>query len=438
MHIVDKGRSTVRQRKYQPVEVYQKYFGDKVSDMLKEAFDKGEVSTRGERMGLRCKVCTKAFEDEEEDIRALVAEKAEQLNDEWDREKMALNSGGHGNRNAAEYQDAIRLPALLRATIQPIAEATGWIFFIGSAGPDPSHQGNICLEKYYFGPTSVQTDNDFEDSYLGFASGFQDPFLKHAENCFPKDVRVARTLDIVNTQPMSTTDSPCAVLNAPYQFGETALVGVNHKTRLKNATEMENNCEEDSNTEIPVLDVGSQPTPRPLLPATPLHSRTLIFPLTPVHPNTRSPSEPGAPSSPISHAFERLGMSQRLYPTPGHVVTPPHFVIDPTLHSVAQPPAIVIDPALYVVTLPVSIPAPLPLIKDAALDPPVLYLVMDSLRQHGPMSDGHPSWVPTPSPASAPIALNTMVLLSPPLDLPTPPTFPISVPTIPDATLSEN
>ncbi|KAG5634207.1 hypothetical protein H0H81_002887 [Sphagnurus paluster] len=75
MHIVDKGRSTVRKRKYQPVEVYQKYFGDKVSDTLKEAFDKGEVSTRGERMGLRRKVCTKAFEDEEEDIRALVAER---------------------------------------------------------------------------------------------------------------------------------------------------------------------------------------------------------------------------------------------------------------------------------------------------------------------------------------------------------------------------
>ncbi|KAG5634208.1 hypothetical protein H0H81_002888, partial [Sphagnurus paluster] len=291
---------------------------------------------------------------------------------------MALNSGGHGNRNAAEYQDAIRhLPALLRATIQPIAEATGWIFFIGSAGPDPSHQGNICLEKYYFGPTSVQTDNDFEDSYLGFASGFQEPFLKHAENCFPKDVRVAQTLDIVNTQPMSTTDSPRAVLKTPYQFGETTLVGVNDKTRLKDATEMENNCEEDSNTEIPVLNI------------------------------------------------------------PGRVVTPPHFVIDPTLRSVAQPPAIVIDPALYVVTPPVSIPAPLPLIKDATLDPPVLYLVMDSPRQHGPMSDGHPSRVPTPSPASAPIALNTTVLLSPPLDLPTPPTFPISVPTIPDATLSE-
>ncbi|KAG5635182.1 hypothetical protein H0H81_012121 [Sphagnurus paluster] len=410
MHVVGKRHSTTHKRKYQPVEVYQKYFAENVSDALKEAFDKKKVLTQARMLGVRRNVCNKALEEEEEDVKAMVTDKLDHLNEEWEREKRALDHGGHNDGSAAWYLHSIQhLPALLRAKIQPIAEATGWIFFIGAAGPNPAHQGNICLEKYYFGPTSAEADNDFEDSHLGFISGFQEPFLKHAENCFPKDVRIARTMK-----------------EAEGSVSVTRSVDVGHGVN-SSEDEVENSDEEESNNLLgqPILDSYLPRTPSPagalILPTTPVHT---LLTTTGVDPNIWSP-EPGAPSSPISHTYDCLGILQDTNPILRSSTPLLHLVVDSSLVDVTTSSAIAIDatavaPSIFAID---------PALDGAAISPLMPHLITDTPRQSTLAFDSclSPSQAPKDNRNHAsltPILLSPIIPLPPPVVRPTSTTVP--------------
>jgi hypothetical protein len=39
------------------------------------------------------------------------------------------------------------LPAMLKSALEALAEATGWVLFVAAAGPNPSDNGHIYMEK---------------------------------------------------------------------------------------------------------------------------------------------------------------------------------------------------------------------------------------------------------------------------------------------------
>ena len=39
------------------------------------------------------------------------------------------------------------LPTILQSALKVVADATGWVFFVGAAGPNPSDGGHIYMEK---------------------------------------------------------------------------------------------------------------------------------------------------------------------------------------------------------------------------------------------------------------------------------------------------
>ncbi|KAG6914394.1 hypothetical protein DXG01_000601, partial [Tephrocybe rancida] len=46
-----------------------------------------------------------------------------------------------------EYKNAMdNLPAILKATLKPTVDTTGWVFFIAAAGPWPDDKGELHVE----------------------------------------------------------------------------------------------------------------------------------------------------------------------------------------------------------------------------------------------------------------------------------------------------
>ncbi|EDR11738.1 uncharacterized protein LACBIDRAFT_314296 [Laccaria bicolor S238N-H82] len=192
-------------RVYHKDEMYSTMFPDKVRKAM--AFERAVVGAvdPSERMSVQRKVAARMLEMEPQSVKNQVDEKIEEMRERLRKEREEAEDSADSDaemedvnstsRTPEEYHKAItQLPAVVNNGLQALSRETGWFFFLSCAGPAPSANGSICMDHYSVGPKSI-SGNTFTESYLGFESGFQDPFQKFVKSCYPPEIRRQRALN---------------------------------------------------------------------------------------------------------------------------------------------------------------------------------------------------------------------------------------------------
>ncbi|RDB21711.1 hypothetical protein Hypma_011228 [Hypsizygus marmoreus] len=122
-----------------------------------------------------------------------------------------------GVRKALDYHGAIqKLPHALNELITNASEATGWVFVVLAAGPNPLANGDIHSLEQYFGPKST-TGHTFQEAHAKYKEAVERPFLEHVKGVFPSHIRKLRALSsselkVVNAQSRRDKKKPKSTL----------------------------------------------------------------------------------------------------------------------------------------------------------------------------------------------------------------------------------
>lgn len=158
-------------RALQHIELYQTLYADKLKSDIDKALTDADAKSRSERMSIRRATVLKLFENETDEVLETVQrasdEQKKRLNKEEEARAECLSV--NGERTPAEYHQSVTnvhlpvtsspnttltnrsimaLPSKIKPGLQALAEATGWVFFVAAAGPNPAENGSIYMVMY--------------------------------------------------------------------------------------------------------------------------------------------------------------------------------------------------------------------------------------------------------------------------------------------------
>ncbi|KAG6848489.1 hypothetical protein H0H93_016573 [Arthromyces matolae] len=207
--LASKVQGASRSRRLQGVEIFQKEFKDDLKPLVDAALKESKATTRQETMAVRRRVVQEAFDKASDEAKATVKERqdrnVEELKLRKAHEKRAIVEDEVVDRTPEQYDMSIRnLSSLMDVVMRPIAEATGWVFFVAAGGPRPDANGDVFMQDYYFRPKGME-GAEFVASHIGYKEGVELPFAQHIENLFAPDIRAARALTSLNSVLANTS-----------------------------------------------------------------------------------------------------------------------------------------------------------------------------------------------------------------------------------------
>ncbi|KAJ7280887.1 hypothetical protein C8J57DRAFT_1711843 [Mycena rebaudengoi] len=225
-----------RQRRHQPLEVYQKQHGDKIREALTKAgydqLNEGSMSSgivdendveqigriktaRALRMQMRTQIIKEMWDGESEEERARCTKVAE---DEPQTSTSSQRTPGEEDRTPKEFQIAIdQLDDVLVKVHGAIESMAGWKGFTVMGGPNPGMNGSLTVKITCFGVSSA--GNNFRDSHPSWEESVSRPFGEWLKRSFSSSVRRARAAitdeSTEDSEETTATDAPAAKAKKP-------------------------------------------------------------------------------------------------------------------------------------------------------------------------------------------------------------------------------
>lgn len=123
----------------QDTQVYSRLFYEsKLKQLIDQEFE-DRSPTKEERFAMALKVTKREWENESEEVRAIVKAKKEELQLERSEADLIPTS------EDKQVQAINNLGSVVSAFLQHLKQTTGWTGFLVIGGPKPDHGGNLTI-----------------------------------------------------------------------------------------------------------------------------------------------------------------------------------------------------------------------------------------------------------------------------------------------------